>query len=153
MNKELMFSSKKEDWETPQLLFDELNDNYNFNWDLASSDANAKCVNHFTVGDDSLSQDWSVLEGNLWLNPPYGRGLKHWVKKAYESSLNREGALVMLIPSRTDTSYWHDYIFDKAQIKFIRGRLKFENGGGGKPTGAIPECFNNFWKRCLTFDH
>lgn len=144
MNKELMFSSKKEDWETLQLLFDELNDNYNFNWDLASSDANAKCVNHFTVGDDSLSQDWSVLEGNLWLNPPYGRDLKHWVKKAYESSLHRSGLLVMLIPSRTDTSYWHDYIFDKAQIKFIRGRLKFENGGVASQPAPFPSALITF---------
>lgn len=133
-----MFSSKKEDWETPQLLFDELNKKYKFNWDLASSDANTKCVNHFTVDDDSLSQDWSALEGNLWLNPPYGRELKHWVKKAYESSINRDGALVMLIPSRTDTSYWHDYIFDKAQIKFIRGRLKFENGGAASQPAPFP---------------
>lgn len=147
MNTDLMFSSKKEDWETPQLLFDELNAKYRFSWDLASSDTNAKCANRFTLEDDSLSQDWAALKGNLWLNPPYGRDLKHWVKKAYESSLNRSGVLVMLIPSRTDTSYWHDYIFDKAQIKFIRGRLKFENGGGGKPTGAIPQRFNYFWKR------
>ncbi|SPS04271.1 phage N-6-adenine-methyltransferase [Latilactobacillus sakei] len=70
--------------------------------------------------DNSLSQDWAALKGNLWLNPPYGRDLKHWVKKAYESSINRSGLLIMLIPSRTDTSYWHDYIFNKAQIKFIR---------------------------------
>ena len=149
MNKELMFSSKKEDWETPQLFFDELNKKYKFNWDLASSDANAKCVNHFTVGDDSLSQDWSALEGNLWLNPPYGRDLKRWVKKAYESSLNREGVLVMLIPSRTDTSYWHDYIFDKAQIKFIRGRLKFENGGVASQPAPFPSALITYGK---TFD-
>lgn len=146
MNKELMFSSKKEDWETPQLFFDELNKKYKFNWDLASSDANAKCVNHFTVGDDSLSQDWAVLEGNLWLNPPYGRDLKHWVKKAYESSLHRSGLLVMLIPSRTDTSYWHDYIFDKAQIKFIRGRLKFENGGVASQPAPFPSALIIFGK-------
>ena len=144
MNEELMFSSKKEDWETPQLFFDELNKKYKFNWDLASSDANAKCANHFTVGDDSLSHDWSALEGNLWLNPPYGRDLKRWVKKAYESSLNREGVLVMLIPSRTDTSYWHDYIFDKAQIKFIRGRLKFENGGVASQPAPFPSALITF---------
>ncbi|WP_409043290.1 phage N-6-adenine-methyltransferase [Latilactobacillus sakei] len=149
MNKELMFSSKKEDWETPQLFFNELNKKYKFNWDLASSDANAKCVNHFTVGDDSLSQDWSALEGNLWLNPPYGRDLKHWVKKAYESSLDRSGLLVMLIPSRTDTSYWHDYIFDKAQIKFIRGRLKFENGGVASQPAPFPSALIVYGK---TFD-
>mgnify|MGYP000875913726 FL=1 len=150
MNKELMFSSKKEDWETPQLFFNELNKKYKFNWDLASSDANAKCVNHFTVGDDSLSQDWSALEGNLWLNPPYGRDLKRWVKKAYESSLNREDVLVMLIPSRTDTSYWHDYIFDKAEIKFIRGRLKFENGGVASQPAPFPSALIVYGK---TFEY
>ncbi len=146
MNKELMFSSKKDDWETPQSFFDELDAKYKFNWDLASSDANAKCVNHFTVGDNSLSQDWSVLEGNLWLNPPYGRDLKHWVKKAYESSINRDGALVMLIPSRTDTSYWHDYIFDKAEIKFIRGRLKFESGGVASQPAPFPSALITYGK-------
>jgi len=76
MNTDLMFSSKKEDWETPQALFDELNTKYRFSWDLASSDTNAKCANHFTLEDDALSKDWSVLKGNLWLNPPYGRDLK-----------------------------------------------------------------------------
>jgi len=85
-----------------------------------------------------------VLEGNLWLNPPYGRDLKHWVKKAYESSLHRSGLLVMLIPSRTDTSYWHDYIFDKAQIKFIRGRLKFENCGVASQPAPFPSALITF---------
>ena len=76
------------------------------------------------------------LDGNLFLNPPYGRELKNWVKKASETELGEGQYLVMLIPSRTDTSYWHDYIFGKAQIKFLRGRLKFEVNG--EPRDAAP---------------
>jgi len=85
-----------------------------------------------------LNQDWSSLKGNLFLNPPYGRSLKKWVKKASETSLDENQKLVMLIPARTDTSYWHDYIFDKAEIHFLRGRLKFEKKWRTRKLG-------NFW--------
>lgn len=78
------------------------------------------------------------LEGNLFLNPPYGRHLKDWVKKASETKLSENQYLVMLIPSRTDTSYWHDYIFDKAEIIFLRGRLKFEVNGQSKDAAPFP---------------
>jgi len=122
-------TSNKQDWETPKWLFDKLNEKYSFTWDLASSVNNAKSINYFTEGEDSLNQDWSSLKGNLFLNPPYGRSLKKWVKKASETSLDENQKLVMLIPARTDTSYWHDYIFDKAEIHFLRGRLKFEKNG------------------------
>lgn len=70
----------------------------------------------------------------MYLNPPYGRHIGDWVKKAYETSLKVTVPIVLLIPSRTDTSYWHDYIFGKAHIDFLRGRLKFEqNGVAGSP--------------------
>ncbi|WP_421016719.1 DNA N-6-adenine-methyltransferase [Furfurilactobacillus cerevisiae] len=95
---------------------------------------NSKCVNFISPEQDSLSTNWANIKGNLFLNPPYGRDLRKWVKKAYESSLNHDGNIVLLIPSRTDTSYWHDFIFNKADIEFIRGRLKFEvNGVAGNP--------------------
>lgn len=128
-------SSKKQDWETPQIIFDKLNEIYHFTWDLAASKKNTKCSNYFDIDRNSLDQNWSELSGNLFCNPPYGRDLRHWVKKAYEESLNkRNGCICLLIPSRTDTSYWHDYIFDKADIKFLKGRLKFEvNGNSGDP--------------------
>lgn len=134
-NKEVAFSSNKTDWETPQDLFDRLNRKYNFTWDLAASDTNAKCSNYLTIAENSLNVNWSKLQGNLFLNPPYGRDVKWWVKKAYESSLAKtNGAIVLLIPSRTDTSYWHDYILQKAEIQFLRGRVKFEiNGQAGQP--------------------
>lgn len=146
-NTQIAFSSKRTEWETPQDLFDKLNHKYNFTWDLAASDTNAKCNNYLTVAENSLNVNWSKLRGNLFLNPPYGRDVKWWVKKAYESSLTKtDGVIVLLIPSRTDTSYWHDYIFDKAKIKFLRGRLKFElNGKIGQPApfpSAIVEYSN-----------
>ena len=144
MNTEVMFSSKKDDWETPQTLFDKMNAIYNFSYDLAASDDNAKCEHYFTKEDDSLATDWTAIDGNLWLNPPYGRDLKRWIKKAYESSLNRQGVIVVLIPSRTDTSYWHDYIFNKANIEFLRGRLKFEVGGVAGQSAPFPSAMITF---------
>ena len=129
---ETQASSKKDDWETPQELFDELNEKHNFTLDAAATDENAKLTNYYTIEDDALNQNW---EGRVFCNPPYGREIKHWVKKAYEESQQPYNeCVVMLIPSRTDTIYWHDYIFDKADIKFLKGRLKFEvNGKAGQP--------------------
>nr|WP_249261806.1 phage N-6-adenine-methyltransferase [Lactiplantibacillus plantarum] len=133
-----LFTSNKEDWETPQDFYDRLNAKYHFEWDLAASDDNAKCSCYFTRYDNSLEQDWEGLSGNLFLNPPYGRELKLWVKKAATTRLKDKQNLVMLIPSRTDTSYWHDYIFNHAEIKFLRGRLKFEVDGVSGDSAPFP---------------
>ncbi|MFU0834046.1 MAG: phage N-6-adenine-methyltransferase [Lactiplantibacillus plantarum] len=138
MINEALFTSNKEDWETPQDFYDRLNAKYHFEWDLAASDDNAKCSCYFTRDDNSLEQDWEGLSGNLFLNPPYGRELKLWVKKAATTGLKDKQNLVMLIPSRTDTSYWHDYIFNHAEIKFLRGRLKFEVDGVSGDSAPFP---------------
>ena len=134
-----MMSSNKDSWETPQDFFDKLNNKYHFSFDLAASDDNHKVDYYYTTKDDSLSKPWHKIAGNLWLNPPYGRKINDWVKKAYEESLiKNRGAIVLLIPARTDTSYWHDYIFGKAEIKFLRGRLKFEVNGKSKDAAPFP---------------
>lgn len=138
MLNQALFTSDKNYWETPQDFFDELDVVYHFNWDLAASDLNHKTANYFTEQDDSLAQNWGGLEGNLFLNPPYGRAIKDWVKKASETKLQPNQYLVMLIPSRTDTAYFHDYIFGKAEIKFLRGRLKFELNGQSKDAAPFP---------------
>lgn len=130
---ETQATSKKDDWETPQELFDELNEKHNFTLDAAATDENAKLPNYYTIEDDALNQNW---KGRVFCNPPYGREIKHWVKKAYEESQQPYNEkVVILIPSRTDTIYWHEYIFGKAkEIDFLRGRLKFEvNGKSGQP--------------------
>ena len=127
------YSSKTNEWSTPQDFFDELDKEFNFTLDPCSTSENAKCAKYFTVEDDGLKQDWS--NDVVFMNPPYGREIKHWIKKAYEESLNG-ATVVCLIPSRTDTTYWHDYIFGKAyDIRFVRGRLKF---GGSKNSAPFP---------------
>lgn len=130
MNTDLMFSSKTDLWSTPQGFFDEWNSKFNFTIDVCSDGVNNKCDKFFTEEDNGLNQKW---EGVCWMNPPYGRTIGQWMKKAYESSL--EGATVVcLVPSRTDTKWWHDYAM-KGEITFIKGRLKF---GGNKNPAPFP---------------
>lgn len=124
------FSSKTDLWYTPQEFFNKYNEKYNFTLDVCATDENAKCKNYFTEEIDGLSQDW---EGVCWMNPPYGRTIKQWMKKAYESSLTG-ATVVCLVPSRTDTNWWHDYAM-KGEIEFIKGRLKF---GGSKNSAPFP---------------
>ena len=128
---EVHYSSKSNEWATPQKLFDELNEEFNFTLDPCATDENAKCSKYFTIEDDGLSKDWS--KDVVFMNPPYGREIKKWIKKAYEESLNG-ATVVCLIPARTDTTYWHDFIFDRADdIRFLRGRLKFGNSKNSAP--------------------
>jgi phage N-6-adenine-methyltransferase len=115
------FSSETDLWSTPQDFFDKLNFIYQFNLDPCTDGKNSKCEDYFTKEDDGLSQDWSGKR--VFMNPPYGREIKQWMKKAHEESL--KGALVVcLVPSRTDTFWWHEYAM-KGRIEFLRGRLKF----------------------------
>lgn len=120
----VLFSSASEEWGTPQDLFDELNYVYNFTLDPSASDYNHKCEKYFTKDDDGLSKSWSGE--TVFCNPPYGRHIGDWVKKAYDESL-KGTKIVMLIPARTDTRWFHDYIYrkDNVRVEFIRGRLKF----------------------------
>jgi site-specific DNA-methyltransferase (adenine-specific) len=130
MNRDLMFSSKNNAWCTPQDFFDKLDGEFQFTLDPCATSVSAKCNKFFTVDEDGLKQDWS--KDRVFVNPPYGREIGKWVKKSYESSLG--GALVvMLIPSRTDTRWWHDYIQDKAEVRFVKGRLKFVNLDSPEP--------------------
>lgn len=118
-----MFSSKSDEWETPQNLFDELNKEFHFTLDPCSTHDNHKCEKYYTMEDDGLSKSW--LGETIFVNPPYSK-IKDWVRKCYEES--KHATIVMLIPSRTDTKYQHDCIFKYAKaICFIKGRLKFGN--------------------------
>ena len=118
------FDSKSNEWETPKGIFDKLNAEFNFTLDPCATHENHKCAKYFTIDDNGLSKDWS--DDIVFMNPPYGRDIKHWIKKAYTES-EKGSIVVCLIPARTDTAYWHDYIFGKAEIRFLRGRLKFQN--------------------------
>jgi phage N-6-adenine-methyltransferase len=131
------FSSETDLWATPQAFFDKYNSIYKFDIDVCAVSSNAKCDKYFSPEEDGLKQNWN---GVCWMNPPYGRTIKSWVKKAYESSLN--GAIVVcLLPSRTDTAWWHDYCI-KGQIEFIRGRLKFGNATNSAPFPSAVVVFN-----------
>ena len=119
-----LLSSKNMCWCTPPDFFAELDREFHFELDPASTDKNAKCAKHFTPDDDGLKQDWGGY--CVFCNPPYGRAIADWVRKGYEESRKPGTTVVMLIPSRTDTAYFHDWIFGKAsEVRFLRGRLKF----------------------------
>lgn len=132
MNTEVMFSSKTDLWETPQDLFDRLDAEFGFDLDACALPQNAKCVAYYTPEQDGLSQPW---DGVVWCNPPYGRNIGKWVQKAHDESKRNNNYIVMLLPARTDTRWFHDYILGKAEIRFIRGRLKF---GGSKNSAPFP---------------
>jgi len=123
------FSSATNEWSTPQDFYDKQHAIHNFTLDPCCTHENAKCANHYTQAEDGLKQDWS--QDRVWMNPPYGREIGIWMRKAYEESLR--GALVVcLVPARTDTAWWHDYAA-KSDVTFIRGRLKFGDGKNSAP--------------------
>jgi site-specific DNA-methyltransferase (adenine-specific) len=119
-------TSSRDDWETPRAMFDALNARYGFTLDPASTDENAKCARHYTAADDGLAQDWAGEV--VWLNPPYGRNIAAWMRKA-SAEAARGAQIVALVPARTDTAWFHDYVKPYARVEFLRGRVKFERGG------------------------
>lgn len=123
-----LFSHNSDEWSTPQDLFDELNKEFNFTSDVAATDENSKCFFHL---EDALNTDWV---GTCFCNPPYSQWQK-FVKQAYESNKKHNSTIVMLLPSRTDTKAFHEYIYNKpnVEIRFIRGRLKFGNSTNSAP--------------------
>lgn len=131
MNTDAMFSSKTDLYETPQDFFDQLDAEFRFDVDVCALPENAKCKRYYTPEMDGLSQLW---EGVCWCNPPYGREIGAWVRKARFAS-DAGNTVVMLLPARTDTAWFHDWIYGMAEIRFVRGRLKF---GGGKNSAPFP---------------
>lgn len=136
MKTDVIFSSKTDMWETPQPLFDELDREFHFTLDACAVLENAKCQHYFTPEVDGLKQDWS-REKAVYMNPPYGRVIGKWVKKAAESATT----VVCLLPARTDTTWFHDYIYGKAEIRFLRGRLKFGQAKNGAPFPSMVVIF------------
>ena len=127
-----LFTSRSDDWATPISLFAALNAEFQFDLDPCASDANHKCMDYFTAGDDGLKKDWGGRR--VFCNPPYGRVMPAWVKKCSEEAKKPDTLVVMLIPARTDTAYFHDYIYGKArEIRFLRGRLHFNESKSAAP--------------------
>jgi len=117
------------DYCTPQDFFDRLNEEFHFALDAAATEKSAKCQLYYTKEVDALKMSWRSAGGSVFCNPPYGRQLGMWVKKAYEEA-KYGTTIVLLIPARTDTSYFHDYIYGHAEVRFIRGRLVFVDEDG-----------------------
>ena len=133
MNTDVMFSSTTDNWSTPQDFFDKLNDEFHFTLDVCADENNHKCEHYYTKEIDGLSRPWI---GTIWCNPPYGRKIGEWVRRALFASV-AGNTVVMLLPARTDTKWFHDYIYNKSntEIRFIKGRLKF---GGCKNSAPFP---------------
>ena len=132
MKNKALYTSNHNEWATPPEIFEPLNAEFNFTLDPCSSDQNYKCEKHYTKDDDGLSKSWKGE--TVFCNPPYGRDIKHWARKCYEES--KHATIVMLIPARTDTKYFHDYIYGKAELRFLKGRIKFIDIDGKQKQGA-----------------
>lgn len=148
MNTDLMFSSKSDEWCTPLPLFKRLNKKFKFTLDPAATKENALCDYFYTKEDDGLLQSW---DGRVFCNPPYGREISKWVAKASMSAeLGESELIVMLLPARTDTKWFHSYIWDEfknkpkvgVQVKFIKGRLKFNGHKNPAPFPSMLVLFN-----------
>lgn len=133
MNTEVMFSSKTDEWATPMDFYNNLNEEFHFDLDPCANEYNHKCEKYFTIEDNGLLQSWAGH--NVFCNPPYGREIGKWVEKAYKTNKKHGNVVVMLVPARTDTKWFHEYIYHKAEVRFIRGRLKFS---GAKFNAQFP---------------
>ena len=145
MNKQTqqtMFSSKSTGWSTPQDFFDHLDQQFGpFTLDPCATEQNYKVKNYLTEKDNGLEQSW---EGHtVFMNPPYGREIKHWIKKAYEEGQKDNTTVVALLPARTDTKYWHEYVMKADCVFFLKGRLKF---GGCDNSAPFPSAIVVFRK-------
>jgi phage N-6-adenine-methyltransferase len=131
------YSSRTDEWSTPDDFFAELDGIFHFDLDACASPRNAKCARYFTQQQDALQQRW---QGTVYMNPPYGREIGAFMRKAYEESL-LGATVVCLVPSRTDTQWWHRYA-RRGQIIYLRGRLKF---GGAETSAPFPSAIVIFW--------
>ena len=125
------FSSKTDEWSTPQDVFGALNEEFNFNLDPCATHENAKCARYFTRAENGLAQEW---RGRVFMNPPYGSEIGSWMRKAWQASQAGCELVVCLVPARVDTAWWHDYA-TRGEIHFLRGRLRF---GGAKSPAPFP---------------
>lgn len=126
----ILFSSKSDEWSTPQELFDRLDNEFHFTLDPCATDENHKCSMYYTKEQNGLAQDWE--HQIVFCNPPYSR-IAEWTEKCYREGCKDKTTVVMLIPSRTDTRYFHNFILNRAEIRFVKGRLKFGDSTGNAP--------------------
>lgn len=130
-------SSARDEWETPQNLYDALDEEFHFTLDVCASNDNAKCRLYFDTEDNGLAQDWG--KNICFMNPPYGKGgvTRRWMQKAYEACING-ATVVCLIPARTDTTWWHDFAMCADEIRLVKGRVQFTYPGEATSSSTFP---------------
>ena len=139
-NDKVLFSSNSDEWETPSKIYDDLNKEFNFNLDPCSTSENHKTEIYFTKADNGLLRSWGGYR--VFCNPPYSN-IAAWVRKAWEESTKRNTIVVLLIPSRTDTRYFHDYILHRSEIRFLKGRLRFGESINSAPFPSMVVIFRS----------
>jgi site-specific DNA-methyltransferase (adenine-specific) len=129
------YNGKGRDWATPPEVFGPLNDEFRFTLDPCATAESAKCARYFTEADNGLTQDWG--RERVFLNPPYGREIYAWTRKAREAA--ERGALVVgLLPASTDLAWWHEDVDGRAEVRYLRGRVRFLTGGPYRASGFFP---------------
>lgn len=143
-----MFSRESDEWETPQDLYDALNLEFKFSLDAAATQENRKCLHYISRESDALTAPWFDIVGTkpIWLNPPYSK-IRQFMEKAYREA-EKGCTVVCLIPSRTDTRWWHDYVMKAQEIRLIKGRLKF---GGSTNSAPFPSAIVIFRGKGLLY--
>ena len=136
-----MFSSKTDEWSTPQDLFDKLNDEFHFTLDVCANKSNHKCDLYYDRKQYGLKMPWSGYV--VWCNPPYGKEIGKWVKAAYLEHIAHGTTIVMLLPARTDTRWFHHYVLGQAAIRFLQGRLKFGDSKNSAPFPSMLAVYDN----------
>lgn len=140
-DRDVLFSSKSDEWSTPQYIFDKLHATYNFTLDPATDGINSKCVNSYDIIQDGLKQDWAGEV--VFVNPPYS-GTFDWVEKAYLEAQKSGVTTVLLVPARMDTKWVHQFCMDGTyceRIIFIKGRLKFGSSVSSAPFPSMVVVF------------
>ena len=135
MNTRRCFSNTRTDWATPQFWFDYLNLEFKFTLDPCCYHQTAKCKKHYTLAEDGLSQSWE--NERVFMDPPYGRSLRTWMKKAYTEARDNGALVVCFVPARVDTQWWHDFAA-KGEVRFPKSRVRFEGATSGAP---FPQAF------------
>lgn len=142
----VLFSSNKLDWETPPWLMNLINDDM---WwpertlDVCATAANTKCDEYMDKETDALTTTWPG--GSAFCNPPYGKNISRWVRRAAHQTWKRNVFdTVVLLPSRTDTKYWHNYVMRASEVCFLRGRIRFLGAASSAP---FPSCLVRFVRK------
>ena len=128
--------SNRMDWETPTDLFSKLDDEFHFTLDAASRATKHKCQKYYTAEDSAFDHEWGGE--TVFCNPPYGRSVAEWVRKCSMEASRKDTTVVMLLPARTDTRWFQQFILNRAEVRFLKGRLRFETNGVPGDSAPFP---------------